>query len=170
MEILKLSTDWAKAEVFSAKIVWLFSIIVLLSALGFWYWGKTTMAKAFVWPLVVSGLFLVAVAAGLFMANKPRISQFEQASRNNPGTFLQQELQRTAKSQKELATVFEVLPLLLIVGGLLIFFLSSPTWRAIGIVIGLVAVFLMAVDSNTDTRNTIYHKQLKDLVNEYGRN
>jgi ABC-2 type transport system permease protein len=170
MEILKLSTDWAKAEVFSAKMVWLFSIIVLLSALGFWYSGKTTMAKAFVWPLVVSGLFLLAVAAGLFYANKPRISQFEQRSINNSSSFLQEELQRTAKSQKELAMVFKVLPVLLIISGLLIFFLSSPNWRAIGIAIGFVALFLMAVDSNTDTRNTIYHEQLKSLRNEYGRN
>lgn len=169
MELLKLSTDWAKAEVFSAKMVWLFSIIVLLSALGFWYWGKTTMAKAFVWPLVVSGLLLVAVGVGLFWANKPRILQFEQASINNPSTFLQQELQRTAKSQKELAMVFKALPALLVLSGLLIFFLSSANWRAIGIAIGLVALFLMAVDSNTDARNTIYHKQLKSLNDEHGR-
>ena len=169
MEILKLSTDWAKAEVFSAKMVWLFSIIVLLSAFGFWYWGKTTMARAFVWPLVVSGLFLVAVGAGLFFANTPRISQFEQAAGNNPGAFVQQELQRTAKSQKDLATVFKVLPVLLVVSGLIILFLSSANWRAIGITLGLLALFLMAVDSNTDARNTIYHEQLKSLRNESGR-
>ncbi|HWW39887.1 hypothetical protein [Pedobacter sp.] len=169
MEILKLSTDWAKAEVFSAKMVWLFSIIVIVSAFGFWYWGKTTMAKAFVWPLVVSGLFLVAVGAGLFLANKPRISQFEQACVSNPVSFVHQELQRTTKSQKDLATVFKVLPVLLVVSGLMILFLSSPNWRAIGITIGLLAVFLMAVDSNTDARNTIYHEQLKSLSNEYGR-
>lgn len=169
MEILKLSTDWAKAEVFSAKMVWLFSIIVLVSAFGFWYWGKTTMAKSFVWPLVVSGLFLVAVGAGLFFANNPRISQFEQASGSNPASFVRQELQRTNKSQKDLATVFKVLPILLVVSGLMILFLPSPNWRAIGITIGLLTLFLMVVDSNTDARNTIYHEQLKSLNDESGR-
>lgn len=169
MEILKLSTDWAKAEVFSAKMVWLFSFIVLLSALGFWYWSKTTMARAFVWPLVVSGLFLIAVAAGLFFSNKPRILQFEEAARNNSSTFVQQELQRTSKSQKDLATVLKVLPILLVISGLMVLFLSSANWRAIGITIGLLAVFLMVVDSNTDARNTIYHEQLKNLSNEHGR-
>ena len=53
MDIIKLSTDWAKAEVFSAKIVWLFSAIEIIAAIGFWYWGKTVMAKAFIWPLLV---------------------------------------------------------------------------------------------------------------------
>ena len=31
MDIIKLSTDWAKAEVFSARIVWLFSVVELLA-------------------------------------------------------------------------------------------------------------------------------------------
>ncbi len=163
MEILKLSTDWAKAEVFSAKIVWLFSIITLLAALGFWYWGKTTMARAFVWPLAVSGLFLLAVGAGLFMANKPRIAQFEQAYQQNPQEFVQQELLRTDQSQKDLITVFKVLPALLIVSGFIILFLQNPNWRAIGITLALLAAFLMAVDSNTGTRNTLYHNALKNI-------
>ena len=60
MDIIKWSTDWARAEVFSAKIVWLFSVIELLTAIGFWYWGRTTMARAFIWPLLVMGLFLIA--------------------------------------------------------------------------------------------------------------
>ncbi|WP_143059198.1 hypothetical protein [Chitinophaga arvensicola] len=166
MDLLKLSTDWAKAEVFSARIVWLFSIIVLAAAIGFYYWGKTTMARAFIWPLLVSGVFLVAVGTGLFFANKPRITQFEQTYRNDPQVFLQQELQRTAKSQQELATVFRVLPVLLILAGLIILLLPSPTWRAIGITLGLLAGLLMAIDSHTDARNTLYHEQLKQLVHE----
>ena len=56
MDILKLSMEWAKAEVFSAKIVWIFSVIVLLSAVGFAMLGKTPMAKAFTIPLIVSGI------------------------------------------------------------------------------------------------------------------
>lgn len=167
MDLLRLSTDWAKAEVFSAKIVWIFSMVILVVALGFWYWGKTSMARAFVWPMLVSGVFLVAVGAGLFFANKPRIMQFEQAYHINPKEFVQQELQRTAKSQKELTMVFRVLPLLLIVSGLLILFFPSPTWRGIAITLGVLVIFLMAVDSNTDARNSVYHEQLKRISNEY---
>jgi len=67
MDIIKLSTDWAKAEVFSAKIVWLFSIVEIAAAISFWYLGKTAMAKAFGWPLLLAGLFLVVIGAGLFL-------------------------------------------------------------------------------------------------------
>jgi len=60
MEIIKLSTDWAKAEVFSAKMVGILSLLVFLVALGFWQLGKTPVAKSFVWPLFVAGILLVA--------------------------------------------------------------------------------------------------------------
>lgn len=166
MDLLKLSTDWAKAEVFSAKMVWLFSIIVLMTALGFSYWGKTAMAKAFVWPMLVAGALLIAVGAGLFIANKPRITQFEQAFQYNSTAFAQQELQRTSKSQKDLSTVFKALPALLIIAALVILFLPTPIGRSIGVTLALLTAFLMAVDSNTDARNTAYHEQLKTIVHE----
>lgn len=76
MEILKLSTDWARAEVFSTKMVGLLSLLVFLTAVGFWQLGKTPMAKAFLWPLIIAGLLLAAVGAGLYFANKPRIARF----------------------------------------------------------------------------------------------
>jgi hypothetical protein len=76
MDILKLSTDWARAEVFSAKISLLLSLLFFLAAIGFGQLGRTTMAKAFVWPLLVAGVLMVAVSAGLYFANKPRITQF----------------------------------------------------------------------------------------------
>jgi len=166
MDLLKVSTDWARAEIFSAKMVWLFSLILVITAFGFWYWGKTAMAKAFVWPIFISALFLIVIAGGLFFANKPRIAQFEKAYKSNPNGFVQQELMRTAKSNNDFVVVFKVLPVLLMAAGLLILFLPSPTWRSIGITLGFLAVFLMAVDSNTAARNEAYREQLKKISNE----
>ena len=163
MDIIKLSTDWAKAEVFSAKIVWLFSAIEIMAALGFWYWGRTAMAKAFVWPLLLAGLLLVAVGAGLYFANKPRIERFEKEYHQNPDVFIKAELQRTAESQRQLALVFRILPAIIIIAALIIFFLPMFPWRAIAVTIIMIATFLMIVDSNTEARNTAYHDQLSTL-------
>src|SRR5580765_5011789 len=99
MDILKLSTDWAKAEVFSAKISLLLSLVFFLAALGFWQLGKTAMAKGFVWPLLVAGVVFVTVSAGLYFANKPRITQFQTAYHTDPKAFVQMETMRTAKSE-----------------------------------------------------------------------
>lgn len=160
-EIVKMSTDWAKAEVFSGKIVWLFSAIVIFAAIGFLYLGRTSMAKAFVWPLLVAGLFLIAVGAGLFFTNRPRIARFEKEYHQNPAAFVQQEIQRTAESQKQLTLVFRILPAVIIIAAIVVLLLpGSQNWRAIGITVIVTAAFLMIVDSNTDSRNSIYHTQL----------
>jgi ABC-2 type transport system permease protein len=159
-DILKLSIDWAKAEVFSAKISLLLSILLFLAALGFWQLGKTAMAKSFVWPLFVAGVLILAVSAGLYFSNKPRITQFETAYNMNSKAFVQTETERTAKSQHDLGLVFKVLPLIIIAAALLIVFVNTPLWRAIGITTIALMTTLMFIDSNTGARNTAYHQQL----------
>ena len=160
MDILKLSTDWAKAEVFSAKISLLLSLLFFLAALGFWQLGRTAMAKAFVWPMLVAGVLIVAVSAGLYFANKPRVTQFETAYNTDAKAFVRTETERTAKSQNDFALVFKALPLILIAAALLIMFVNTPLWRAIGITTIALMTALMFIDSNTDARNTAYHQRL----------
>src|ERR1700740_3676548 len=158
MDIVKLSTDWAKAEVFSGKMIWLFSVIYIIAAIGFLRLGRTDMAKAFFWPLLAAGVFLIAVGAGLYFANQPRAQRFEQTYRQNPGAFVKQEIERTGNSQNQLKLVFRILPSMVIIGALLILFVpDSPNWKATGITLVITAAFLMVVDSNTDARNTAYH-------------
>ncbi len=163
MDIIKLSTDWARAEVFSAKIVWLFSLVEVLAAIGFWYWGRTAMARIFPWPLLVMGLFLVAVGAGLYGANNPRISRFENEAQLNPKAFIGTEIQRTAKSQRDLAMVFKILPGIIIIAAVVIMLAPGAVWRAISVTIILTAAFLMVVDSNTTARNDDYHTKLLEF-------
>jgi ABC-2 type transport system permease protein len=160
MDILKVSTDWAKAEVFSAKIVLLLSLLFFFVAFGFWQLGKTDMAKAFGWPMLVSGVLLVAVSAGLYFANKPRITQFETTYNTDAKAFVKTETERTAKSQNDLALVFKVLPLIIIAAAMLIIFINTPSWRAIGITTIVLMTILMFIDSNTNARNMAYHQRL----------
>jgi hypothetical protein len=160
MNILKVAMDWAKAEVFSAKISLLLSLLFFVAALGFWQSGKTAMAKAFVWPMLVAGIFIVAVSAGLYFANKPRATQFEKDYYTNAKAFVQTETVRTAKSQNDLALVFKVLPIIIIAAALLIAIVNAPLWRAIGITTIALMTVLMFIDSNTGARNTVYHQHL----------
>jgi hypothetical protein len=160
MDILKVSMDWARAEVFSAKVCLLLSLLLFLAAFGFWQLGKTEMAKAFVWPMLVASVLIVAVSAGLYFANKPRISQFERSYNTNAKAFVQTETERTANSQNQLALVFKVLPLIIVAAALLIVFVNKPLWRAIGITTIALMTILMFIDSNTNARNTAYHQRL----------
>jgi ABC-2 type transport system permease protein len=164
MDILKLSMDWAKNEVFSSKVVWLFSVIELVAAFGFSYLGKTPMAKSFVWPLLTAGLFLALVGAGLFFANNPRIDRFQQEYRLDPNAFVQSEIQRTEKSKGELALVFRIIPVIIILSAAVILVVPGAVSRAIAVTVILNAAFLMAVDSNTEARNNIYYYEISTLI------
>jgi hypothetical protein len=162
LDTLKLSIDWAKAEVFSAKISLLLSLLFFLAAIGFWQLGKTAMAKAFVWPMLVSGVLILAVAAGLYFSNYPRVTQFETAYNMDSKVFVQIETQRTAKSQNDFALVFKILPLIIAAAALSMMFLNAPLWRAIAISTIALMTVLMFIDSNTSARNTAYHQHLLD--------
>lgn len=166
MDIIKLSTDWAKSEVFSAKMIALLSIVVLLTAVGFFCFGKTQMARTFIIPLLISGVFLVAVSAGLYFANQPRIERFEKEFIESPQAFVEKEIQRTEKSNNDFKLVFQILPLLAVVGALIIFFLKTHHWKAIGIILVLLSTLLMLIDANTAARNDNYLNELKKLHNK----
>lgn len=162
MDIINYSLDWARGEVFSAKIIALISVFVLLCASGFYFWGRTSMARAYWLPLAASGVFLVVVACGLYFANQPHITAFQQQYDDNPELFVKSELERTAKSDSDLTTiVFRILPVIIVVCALGAMFITKTGWRAWFIVLMMLCAFLMAVDSNTRARNAEYHELLQ---------
>jgi ABC-2 type transport system permease protein len=121
------------------------------------------MAKSFVWPLLIAGLFIAFVGAGLFLANNPRIHRFEQEYRLDPNAFLQSEMQRTERSKGELALVFRIIPVIVVLSAAAILVVPGAVSRAIAITIILNTAFLMTVDSNTEARNNIYHYEISTL-------
>lgn len=168
MEILKIATEWAKAEVFSTRFFIFFAILFLIASIGFWQLGKTDLAKAYIIPTLVAGLLLMTIGLGLFYTNKSRITKFEKAFNADPPAFYQSEIERSESTLKEYTIVFKVIPILIIVAALLILFLNSPTWRAIGITTIAMLIVILLVDGTAHSRIESYHKELKlvDIKNE----
>ncbi|MEL6132424.1 MAG: hypothetical protein AAFR59_03565 [Bacteroidota bacterium] len=71
MKILHIAIDWVKAEVLSAQFFILFGVLFALATIGFWQLGKTEVAKAFIFPMLVAGILLWIVGFGLFFTNQP---------------------------------------------------------------------------------------------------
>ncbi|MEG3659367.1 hypothetical protein V5097_18285 [Arenibacter palladensis] len=168
MELLKLATEWAKAEVFSTRFFIFFAILFLIASIGFWQLGKTDLAKAYIIPTLVAGLLLMTIGLGLFYTNKSRITQFEKAFNNDASAFYQSETERSESTLKEYTVVFKVIPILIIVAALIILFISTPTWRAIGITTIAMLIVILLVDGTAHSRIEAYHKELKlvDIKNE----
>lgn len=165
MDILKLATDWAKAEVFSTRFFILFAILFLIASFGFWKLGKTDLAKAYIVPTLVAGLLLMTIGLGLFFTNKSRITQFETAYNKDASAFVASEIARAESTLKEYTVVFKVIPLIIVVAALLIIFINTPTWRAIGITTIAMMIVILLVDGTAHARIDHYYKQLTTASN-----
>lgn len=159
---MKFATEWAKAEVFSARFFIFFGILFLIASIGFWQLGKTEMARAYIIPSLVAGILILAVGLGIFFTNKSRVTSFAEAYRENPTEFVQSEISRTEKSISEFRNiVFKVIPFIIIAAALLIVFAPQPIWRATAITTIAMMVVIMLVDSNANARLHAYRNQLE---------
>ena len=168
MELIKLSTEWAKAEVFSTRFFILFAILFLIVSIGFWQLGKTDLAKAYIIPTLVAGLLLMTIGVGLFYTNKSRITQFEKVFNDNATTLYQSEVERTERTLNEYTTVFKVIPILIILAALLMLFFHTPIWRAVSITSIAMLIVILFVDGTAYARMETYHNELNmmDVKNE----
>lgn len=164
MELLKIATEWAKAEVFSTRFFILFAIGFLIASVGFWQLGKTDLAKAYIIPTLVAGILLLIIGGGLNYTNIQRVKQFEKDFNTNTSAFYQSEIERTENTLKEYTVVFKVIPVLIIIASLIILLVNAPTWRAISITTITMLVTILLIDGTAHSRIERYHKELK-LVN-----
>jgi len=170
MEILKLATEWAKAEVFSTRFFIFFAILFFIASIGFWQLGKTDIARAYIIPTSVAGVLLLTIGLGLFFTNKSRITEFETAYNSDAQAFVESEIARAERTLKEYKTVvFKAIPIIIIVAALLIIFINTPTWRAICITTIAMMIVILLVDGTAHARIEAYNKQL-ELVNKKGSN
>lgn len=161
MDILKAGIDWAKAEVFSSQFFILFGVLFILASIGFWQWGRTEVARAYIVPTAVAGALLLTIGVGIFFANKSRVNSFPVAYKENPTAFVQSEIVRTEKIMGEYRNiVFKIIPVIILVMALIIIFIDTPLWRAIATTTIAMMVVIILVDSNANARVVEYNGQL----------
>jgi len=162
--LLKVSTDWAKDELFSTPFFILFGILFILASIGFWQLGKTEMARAYIIPTSVAGALLMTIGFGLFFTNKSRITQFETAYNNDASAFVESELKRTEATLKEYQNiVFKAIPLIIVICALVIVFINKPIWRASMITSIAILVVILLIDGTAHARVDAYNQQLLSI-------
>lgn len=161
MDIVRIATEWAKAEVFSAKIFILFGIMFIIAAVGFWQLGKTEMARAYLYPTLVVGGLLLSAGLSFYFSNTSKISQIETEYKANPTEFIKSEIARTEQTMNTYENVaFKVFPAIIALAALLFVFVERPIWRAIFVTIIAFLLVLIWMDSSAHERMKAYHEQL----------
>ena len=67
-------------------------MMFLMISLGFWFLGRTDIAKAYIYPTLIVGSLLVLVGLGLFYSNYARLSEFSNEFNENSEAFVQSEI------------------------------------------------------------------------------
>lgn len=167
MDILKASTDWVKAELFSTPFFILFGVLFLIASIGFWQLGRTEMAKAYIIPTLVAGTLLMIIGFGLFFTNKSRLADFPIAYNRDASAFVASELARAEATLKEYRTVvFTAIPLLIVACAIGIMFFTTPIWRASLITAIAMLVVILLIDVTAYARIDAYNQQLLSVEQE----
>ena len=165
MHILKTAMDWAKAEMFSSMFFAVFGIVFLFASASFWYLGKTETAKAFVIPLLVTGILLVILGVGLVIANQWRLSTFPTAFAADAKAFLAAEMTRADKTVSGYQKVVHIyLPAIIALCALTLLVVRTANWQASMVAIIAMMAVIMLVDTNAATRMERYQDRLEELV------
>jgi len=164
MELVKLVTEWAKAEVFSTRFFILFALLFLIASVGFWQLGKTDLARAYIIPTLVAGLLLMIIGVGLVYKNTNRVTEFETAYHQDATAFIASEFDRIEATLKEYNTVvFKAIPILMILASLVLVFVDKPLWRAISITTIAMLIVILLIDGTAHARIQVYKAQLEEV-------
>lgn len=161
MDILKTSTDWARAELLSNGLFALFGVMFLVASLLFWSKGETDIAKAFVFPMLVAGVLMLVLGGGLFYGTWKSLAGFPTTFADDDARFVALEVERVDRTIAQYGTaVFNVMPLMISVAALLIVFVHSSGWRAAFITAIIFLSLIMLIDSNANARLEGYKTKL----------
>lgn len=162
MDILKASTDWARAELLSNGFFAVFGVMFLAASFGFWQRGETDMARAFVIPTLVAGVLLLILGGGLLYGTWTSAAGFAPAFAQDPAAFIASEIARADRTMATYSTaVFRVMPLMIAAAALLLLFVQPPGWRAALITAIVFLGLLMVIDSNANARLETYRTTLQ---------
>ena len=164
LDILKAAMDWAKAEMFSSMFFALFGLVFLFASASFWYLGKTETAKAFIIPLLVTGILLLILGVGLVIANQWRLSTFPTAFAADANAFLASEIARADKTVSGYQKAVQIyLPAIIAICALALLVVKTPNWQASMVAIIAMMAVIMLVDTNASKRMEEYQETLEEF-------
>lgn len=166
MEFINHAINWCKGEIFEARMIFFFGLLVTIVALAFWKFGTTTYAKSIFIPLLVVGLLFVIFGTTIQIINKKRISTFTEAWQEDQVAFVKSEKERTESFMKVYPILFYSFSTIIVAGVICFLFWGSPTGRSIGlafILFGFTATFL---DHFSQERGQGYLEQIEEALEE----
>lgn len=164
MEFVDHAIGWCKGEIFEARLILLFGMLMITSAILFYKVGVTPGAKAMLFPLIVVGIMFSVISAGMLYSNPKRIIEFKRVYSENPQAFVKSEKERTENFISWYPKTRYIMTALGIIGIMIFLFWADPIGRAIGISLIIIMLATFVVDHFSEERAEKYHKHIVEAL------
>lgn len=160
MEFLNNTSAWIKGEIFEAKLIAGFGLIVLIIVAICWKFGLTPNAKGLIIPLLITGLIYTSLGVSMQVSNQKRAIAYSNAFAKNQHEFVLAEKARVEGFQymyiisKIVATVFFIATLLIF------WFSRNPLLQGCGIGLSVFAIAGPIIDHFSQERAELYYQAI----------
>lgn len=166
MEIIRATSDWAKAEIVSSLFFIFFGLIYIIGSICSWKLGNSPLSKALFIPLMIAGGLLFVAGISFYLSSKSKLDSFEKEFMEDSSSTIKAEITKaksTIRTYKNVA--LKVFPAIMILGFLIFLFSDTPIVKAICISVIAFLLVLVVLDSLALKRMETYHQKL-ELANE----
>ena len=153
--------NWYNGEIFEAKFILGFGVIVLISDLLFFFLGNSPNAKALLIPLAVIGIFFFATGANMMYSNGNKLIELQNISSQNSEEFVASEIKRVEGFQYLYPLSIAVSAISFVLALSFLYFSKNTYLQAVAIALVLFGTAFAVIDYFSKERANIYFEQLK---------
>lgn len=156
MTALDHAVHWINGELIGGRAQVAFGLVLVGSGILLWRFGAAPAPRALVIPLLAFGLLVIIFSVAMEVTNARRLSEFRAAYELDEGAFVAREIERVQGLLKWYVYTFPAGSILLVAGMIAFLFLSTPTTRAISLIIILFGAAILYADFFSEERAKRY--------------
>jgi len=159
--MIQHTLDWYNGEVFEGKIIFIFGVLLIISAFICHYYGSSAGTKALTIPLLVMGLFFAGTGASMNFINLKKIKRVPDISDQNRNSYILSELTRVNGFQYLYPLSIAVCLACFLIASALLYFARNAHFQAIAVGLILLGAGLTVIDYFSKERAAVYRAALE---------
>lgn len=162
--MIQNTLNWYNGEIFEAKFILGFGILLIVISLLFYYLGNTPGAKVMLLPLMITGFIFAGIGGSMAYSNSNKIEKIQITYDSNPAEYHQSEIKRVENFQYLYPMSIGISLVSFFVALGLLYFVKNIQWQAVAIALIVFGAAFAVIDYFSKERATIYYNQLKENV------
>lgn len=140
-----------------------FGIIMISFAVYLWYAHRSPFGYGMLVPILLIGIFGIAMGIGLAYQSHQRLIDFPQSYQTDRNAYIEQELPRMEKVMQNFPRLKMAWMMIIIIGLILFFFIKKDWLTGFSLALILICAMFLIIDTFAERRAEIYTEHLKKI-------